>query len=176
MSIISTIKGWFSMLLRSRAAEEFNIEPITADQTETLVNECINIYRGAPCWLDDEDHIVTINFAKAICSETARLVMLGTSIKLDGSARAEWLQKQIDSVYEQLRTWVEYGCAYGAIILKPNGDSIDLYTPGRYEVTQIENGKIMGVVFHNHQKPGKKWYTRLEYHRFDGDRYIFTNK
>lgn len=176
MSIISTIKGWFSMLLRSRAAEEFNIEPITADQTEVWVNECINIYRGNPCWLDEEDHIDTINFAKAICSETARLVMLGTSIKLDGSARAEWLQKQIDSVYEQLRTWVEYGCAYGTIILKPNGDSIELYAPGQYEVTQIENGKIIGAVFHNHQKQEKKWYTRLEYHRFDGDRYIITNK
>ena len=164
------------MLLRSRAAEEFNIEPITADQTEAWVNECINIYRGNPLWLDEEDNIDTINFAKAICSETARLVMLGTSIKLDGSARAEWLQKQIDSVYEQLRTWVEYGCAYGTIILKPNGDSIELYAPGQYEVAQIENGKIMGAVFHNHQKQEKKWYTRLEYHRFDGDRYIITNK
>ena len=164
------------MLLRSRAAEEFNIEPITADQTEAWVNECINIYQGNPCWLDEEDKIDTVNFAKAICSETARLVMLGTSIKLDGSARADWLQKQIDSVYVQLRTWVEYGCAYGTIILKPNGDSIELYAPGQYEVTQVENGKIMGAVFHNHQKQGKKWYTRLEYHRFDGDRYIITNK
>ena len=176
MGIMSTIKGWFSMLLRSRAAEEFNIEPITADQTEAWVNECINIYQGNPCWLDEEDKIDTINFAKAICSETARLIMLGTSIKLDGSARADWLQKQIDSVYVQLRTWVEYGCAYGTIILKPNGDSIELYAPGQYEVTQIENGKIMGAVFHNHQKQEKKWYTRLEYHRFDGDRYIITNK
>lgn len=164
------------MLLRSRAAEEFNIEPITADQTEAWVNECINIYQGNPCWLDEEDKIDTINFAKAICSETARLIMLGTSIKLDGSARADWLQKQIDSVYVQLRTWVEYGCAYGTIILKPNGDSIELYAPGQYEVTQIENGKIMGAVFHNHQKQEKKWYTRLEFHRFDGDRYIITNK
>ena len=176
MGIMSTIKGWFSMLLRSRAAEEFNIEPITADQTEAWVNECINIYQGNPCWLDEEDKIDTINFAKAICSETARLIMLGTSIKLDGSARAEWLQQQIDQVYAQLRTWVEYGCAYGTIIIKPNGDSIELYAPGQYEVTQIENGKIMGAVFHNHQKQGKKWYTRLEYHRFDGDRYIITNK
>lgn len=164
------------MLLRSRAAEEFNIEPITANQTNAWVNECINIYQGNPCWLDEEDKIDTINFAKAICSETARLVMLGTSIKLDGSARADWLQKQIDSVYVQLRTWVEYGCAYGTIILKPNGDSIEIYAPGQYEVTQVENGKIMGAVFHNHQKQEKKWYTRLEYHRFDGDRYIITNK
>lgn len=176
MGIMSTIKGWFSMLLRSRATEEFNIEPISADQTKVWVNECINIYRGNPLWLDEEDNIDTINFAKAICSETARLVMLGTSIRLDGSARAEWLQQQIERIYAQLRTWVEYGCAYGTIILKPNGDTVDLYTPGQYEITHAENGKIMGVVFHNHQKQEKKWYTRLEYHRFDGDRYIITNK
>lgn len=176
MGIMNTIKEWFSMLLRSRAAEEFNIEPIAADQTAAWVNECINIYQGNPCWLDEEDGIDTINFAKAICSETARLIMLGTSIRLDGSARAEWLQKQIDRIYAQLRTWVEYGCAYGTIILKPNGDDVDLYTPGQYEITHIANGKIMGAVFHNHQKQDKKWYTRLEYHRFEGERYIITNK
>ena len=137
------------MLLKSRAKEEFNIEAIGSEQFDAWVSECIRIYQGNPSWLDPDDHIDTVNFAKSICSETARLAMMGTKISMDGSARAEWLQKQIDKIYAQLRQWVEYGCAYGTIILKPNGSSVDLYTRDRFEVTHISGDRIDGVVFHN---------------------------
>ena len=164
------------MLLRSRAKDEFNIEPIGSEQMDAWINECVNIYQGNPSWLDTDDHIDTVNFAKAICSETARLATLGIGIHVDGSARANWLQEQIERVYFQLRHWVEYGCAYGTIILKPNGDSIDLYTRNQFEVTHITNGEIDGVVFHNQEQRGKKWYSRLEYHRFENGLYVISNK
>lgn len=176
MSIFTTVKGWFSMLLKNRTKEEFNIEPISSEQMAAWVNECMNIYQGNPSWLDPEDGIDTVNFAKAICSEVARLTTLGIGIKLDGSARAEWLQKQIDKVYFQLRHWVEYGCASGTVLLKPNGDTIDLYQFGQYEVTHTTNGEIDGAVFYNVQRVGDKWYKRLEYHRFEDGIYRITNK
>lgn len=176
MSLLTTIKGWFSMLLRSRAKDEFNIEAIGSEQMDAWVNECVRIYQGNPCWLAPDDHIDTINFAKTICSEVARLTTLGIGIHLDGSARAEWLQEQIDKIYFQLRNWVEYGCAYGTVILKPNGESVDLYTRELFEITHVSNGEIDGVVFHNYQKVGKKWYTRLEYHRFENGLYLISNK
>lgn len=164
------------MLLRSKAKDEFNIEPIGSSEMEAWVNECVSIYRGNPCWLSEDDHIDTVNFAKAICSETARLAMLGTKITVDGSARAEWIQQQIEKIYFQIRHWVEYGCAYGTIILKVNGDSVELYTRSDFEVTHITAGQIDGVVFNNQQKQGDKWYTRLEYHRFENGVYAITNK
>lgn len=164
------------MLVKSKAMDEFNIEPISSEQMRSWINECVSIYQGAPCWLNEDDHIDTINFAKALASETARLATLGIGIKLDGSARADWLKEQIDKVYFQLRHWVEYGCAYGTIILKPNGDSIDLYAPDMFEIVHVNNGKIDGVIFHNWKKSGKKWYTRLEYHRFEDGLYRITNK
>lgn len=164
------------MLLQTRAKEEFNIEPISSEQMDKWVAECINIYKGEPCWLNEEDNIDTVNMAKTVCSEIARLVMLATSIELDGSARAEWLQKQVDGIYDQLRHWVEYGCAYGTIILKPNGSAVDLYTRNQFEVTHATNGKIDGIVFHNQEKRGEKWYNRLEYHRFENGVYLISNK
>ena len=164
------------MLFRSKAKEEFNIEPIISQSMEEMIRKCIEIYQGKPYWLDDADHIKTINFAKAVCSETARLAMLGTKITIDGSARAEWLQGQIDNVYFKLRDWVEYGCAYGTVILKPNGKGIDLVVPGNFIVTDIENGEISGVVFVNQETVGKKYFTRLEYHRFINDVYAITNR
>lgn len=176
MSLLTTIRGWFSMLLKSKAKEEFNIEPISSEQMDSWISECINIYQGNPCWLDDGDHIDTINFAKAVCSETARLATMGIGIHLDGSARADWLQAQIEKIYYQLRTWVEYGCAYGTVIMKPNGSTIDLYTRNQFEITHVSGHVIDGVVFHNWTKVDKRWYTRLEYHRFEGDTYVVSNK
>lgn len=179
MSIISTIKGWLTMLLRSRAKDEFDVEPITSAEVEQLVSRCERAYRGAPDWVDTDGHIKTINFAKAICSETARLATLAIGIQIDGSARAEWLQEQIDKIYFQLRHWVEYGCAYGTVILKPNGKSIDLYTRDRFDITSQSNGKIDGAIFVNREvdEQRKRYYTRLEYHRFleDGT-YAITNR
>lgn len=176
MGVISMVKGWFSMLLRSRAKDEFNIEPISSAQLDSWVQECVNIYQGNPCWLSENDNIDTVNFAKSVCSEVARLTTLGIGITVDGSARADWIQAQIEKIYYQLRNWVEYGCAYGTVIIKPNGDNIDLYTLGDFEVTHSTGDTIDGVVFTNRKKVGKKYYTRLEYHRFEGDAYQITNK
>ena len=164
------------MLWQGKAREEFGIEPIGSDQMESWVAECVNIYQGNPCWLDEDDHIDTVNFAKSVCSETARLVMLGIGIKIDGSTRADYLQKQIERIYYQLRNWVEYGCAFGTIILKPNGDCVQLYTREEFVVTHSTDGNIDGAVFFHQKKFGDKWYTRLEYHRFEESLYVISNR
>ncbi len=166
------------MIFKNRAKEDFQIEAITSSELDNMVDACVRIYQGKPTWLDEEDHIKTINFAKAVCSETARLVMLGTKITIDGSARAEWLQNQVNAIYFKLRDWVEYGCAYGTIILKPNGKSVDLIRPDNFIVTDQSNGEITGAVFISREVSGdgKKFYTRLEYHRFVEETYIITNR
>ncbi len=164
------------MIFRSKAKEEFNIEPIISQSMENMIQKCFSMYQGKPYWLDDADHIKTINFAKSVCSETARLAMMATKITIDGSARAVWLQEQIDNIYFKLRDWVEYGCAYGTVILKANGKGIDLVTPNNFMISDYENGEISGVVFVNREVVGKKYYTRLEYHRFIDDVYAITNR
>lgn len=164
------------MLFKDRVREDFNVDLIGSEQLDSWIDECVNIYQGNPCWLDEEDHIDTVNFAKAVCSETARLATLGIGVHVDGSARAEWLQNQIDRIYYHLRHWIEYGCACGTIILKPNGDTIDLYPRSSFDVTHITNGEIDGVVFYDQERRGKKWYTKMEYHRFENKQYLISNK
>ena len=179
MGIIAKIKGWFDMIFKKVAKEVFNVNSIISFDMESMLDRCARIYSGRPEWVDKDNHIKTINFAKAVCSETARLAMLGTKITIDGSERAAWLQKQIDSIYFKLRDWVEYGCAYGTVILKPNGESVDLITPDGFIVTDQSSGIITGIVFINREisENGKKFYTRLEYHRFlDNGLYVITNR
>ena len=164
------------MLLGKRATKEFDVEVISSAAVDEMIAKCARIYAGSPDWINAKDHIKTVNFAKAICSETARLATLGIGITIDGSARAKWLQEQIDNVYYQLRHWVEYGCAYGTIILKPNGTTVEMYTRGSFEITHQTGGVIDGVIFLNQKQAGKKWYTRLEYHRFVDGLYAITNR
>lgn len=164
------------MLLKNRAMEEFNIGIIGSEQMETWVLHCVEMYEGNPSWIDIDDNIDSVNFAKAICSETARLATLGIGIHVDGSARATWLQEQLDAIYYRLRHWVEYGCAYGTVILKPSEKTVSFYTPDRFIVTHETNNAIDGVVFFDTEKIGDKWYTKMEYHRFEGDSYCVTNK
>lgn len=166
------------MLVPSRAKDEFNVVPEISPAMAEFISRCGRIYGGNPDWLDDADHITTVNFAKSVCSEVARLTMMGTKIQLDGSARAAWLQSEIDRVYSQLRHWIEYGCGYGTVILKPNGNGIDFLTPGRFMITESDNGEIRGIVFYDQQQDSLtgKWFTRYEYHRFEGDAYIITNR
>lgn len=154
------------MFFKKQAEEDFNIQAAEFPEMESLINRCANIYRGAPEWLDDEDNIKTINFAKTVCSETARLTTLAIGIQIGGSARATWLQKQINKVYFQIRHWVEYGCAYGTVFIKPNGESLDVFTPADVMIVDYDNQEIKGIIFKDSYTVERKYYTRLEYHRF----------
>lgn len=155
------------MIFKKQAEKDFKVKDTTSAQMMAKITECANIYRGAPYWVDPENRIKTINFAKSVCSETARLVTLGIKIQIDGGTRGTWLQEQIDNAYFNLRHWVEYGCAYGTVIIKPNGGGLDMFTPMDFIVTeQDDNGNITGIVFKDGYTDNDKHYTRLEYHRF----------
>ena len=155
------------MIFKNRAEKDFNVKDITSPAMEAVISRCADIYRGVPAWVSAEDHIKTINFAKAVCSETARLATLGIKVQIGGGARGTWLQEQIDKVYFNLRHWVEYGCAYGTIIIKPNDGGFDMFTPFDFFVTECDsNGNITGIVFKDSYADNDKYYTRLEYHRF----------
>ena len=171
------------MIFKKRAEEDFQVKEITSPQMKDVISRCADMYRGIPSWVSAEDNIKTINFAKAVCSETARLATLGIKIQIGGGARATWLQEQIDKVYFNLRHWVEYGCAYGTVIIKPNGIGFDVFTPVDFMITESDsNGNITGIVFKDSYVDNDRYYTRLEYHHFEdttseGDSpYYISNK
>ena len=176
MSILTRFRRWFDMIFKSKAKDEFNVTPITSEGVERVIDACGRIYAGHPDWVDQKDHIKTINFAKTICSEVASLTTLAIGIQIDGSSRASWLQEQIESCYYMLRHWTEYACAYGTIILKPNGKGVDLVLPDDYLVTSQDGETINGSVFIDRAIEDDLYYTRLEYHRFEDDVYRITNR
>ena len=166
------------MLFKNDAEKEFNIESITSAQMEAVLNRCAMIYGGHPPWMDYEDGIRTINFARSVCAETARLTTLAVSINVDGSGMGDYIQSVIDKTYYNLRVWVQRGFANGTIVLKPNGGGIDAFTPDEFIVTSVDdNGKINGIVFKDSYQENDRSYTRLEYHRFEADNvYAISNR
>lgn len=168
IGLISKIKGWWKNMFAKEAKKAFEVEPVSSQEMDIAISNWINIYRGAPSWVSKDDRIKTINFAKTVCSETARLTTLALGIKLDGGERAKYLQQRVDQVLmPKLRTWVELGCASGTVIIKPNGEGVDIVTPDRFFVVDKDgNGNIAGIVFEDTYQSGKKYYTKLEYHRY----------
>lgn len=179
MNVFQRVRGVINTFLYSRVRDEFDVKPLNEPDIDSYINTCSRIYQGRPDWLDEVNHVGTINFAKSICSEVARLTTLGISVKLSEDARGQYLQDVFDNnVYYNLRNWIEFGCAFGTIILKPNGKGIDFVTPDRFVITDYENGKITGAAFQDkrYDAESKLWYTKLEWHRFDGDVYKVSNR
>ena len=164
--------------LAARAEEQFGVG-VNAPASGAM-DGCVAAWRGAPYWLDGDEGVVTVNFAAAICAELARLACLAIKITVGGeNDRARWLQKQIDSLYFRLRPWMETACAWGTVILKPNGESVELLTPDRFLITQTDGETVTGCVFESgtYDAHRARYYTRLEYHRFLPDgRYAVSNR
>lgn len=163
------------MVFDTRAQAEFDVVPIAGEEMSRFIKYCENVYNGTPEWLDND--IGTVNFAKAVCSEAARLATLAINVKFDGSKRAEFLQEVFnEQAYFNLRHWVEYGLGYGTVILKPNGQTVDVYTPDNFFITDFIGEKITGAVFRTTATKDGKYYTKYEYHRFEGNKYAVSNR
>ncbi len=167
MGIMSAIKEWVSRFFSAEAENEFQVTGITSGNMQQAVRNWIMTYQGKPDWIDPEEDIKTIKFAKAVCGEIARLTTLAIDIEFDG-ARKDYMKKFWENaVAKNIRDWTEVMCACGTVILKPNGTGVDLITPDKFEITSLDgNHKVTGIVFQDSYQEGKEYYTKLEYHRF----------
>lgn len=169
-------------MFKTDAKKIFDTDIITSGLMDIEINRWYNIVSGRPKWVDKEDDIDTINFAKFITADTAKKICLDIDINVDGSARAEYLQSVMDALKNVLRDKVEDACAVGGIMFKPNGSSdvrncIDYVQTNDFMITDKNtNGDIKGCIFVDYLQLGDNHYKRLEYHRFIGDVYVITNK
>ena len=91
-------------------------------------------------------------------------------ITVDGSDRAKSINKLMAGYVDRMKNEeCEKACAFGYIILKPNGTGIDYVMPWDFCPTHQTDGKVDGGIFFDHyHEPGDKWYyTRLEWQRFE---------
>lgn len=175
MSFFNRLAARTTTIINRIAEEVFDLK-IDEEQTRSVVDRCLEAYHGTPDWLEPGSELKSINFTKTICEELARLVTMNIQISIDGSARAEWLDEQLHLSDRRFRRWVELGCASGLVIVKPNGDTIDLYLPGQYLIVKTVADEITEIVFQDVEKVGDTYFTKLEYHKRANGRYTVQNR
>lgn len=161
----------------SEISKAFGVELITSKAMKDSIELWNNISTGKPKWLDAEDGIETINMAQHIADYRARLTTLDIGLAIDGSARAEYMQTIADDLLRKIPEKTADADRLGGLMFRWNGVNWDFMLPGEFGITEKNsNGDIVGAIFAQHITQGKYHYTRLEYHRFEGEYYVVTNK
>jgi A118 family predicted phage portal protein len=167
MGLLAAIKGLVSRMFQSEMQDQFHVTGITSGDMQKAIQNWMLIYKGEPDWVDPEEGIRTIKFAKFVCEEIARLATLAIDVTFDGTRKEYMTQFWEKSVHDHIREWTGTMCECGTVILKPNGVGVDIVTPDRFEITELDgNHNITGIVFQDDYQEGKEHYTKLEYHRF----------
>ena len=156
-------------VIKSALGVEINV---SSSMAEALTNWNL-IYTNNSPWLTTK--MYSLNLGAAIASEIARSVTIEMEVKVDGSARGEYLAAQLQPVLNRLREKVELGSALGGLMMKPypkdGGIAVDFIGANSfYPVAYDSSGNITACVFADRRKVGDAWYTRLEYHKFLGGR------
>lgn len=155
----------------------FGVHTITSAKMQDAIALWNDIATGSPPWKNAEDDIETVNMAKHIADTRAKLTTLDIGIAVSGSPRADFLQSAADDLLKRLPDKIAEADRLGGIIIKWNGKTWDFVLPGNFGITQQNNnGEIMGAVFAAHTEQDGMQYTRMEYHRFEGELYRITNK
>lgn len=168
--------------LNSDIGKVFGVSLIWSTDMADALKKWDNISTGKPPWRNKEDEIETINMAKHISDTRAKLTTLDIGIAISGSPRADYLQLVADDLLKRLPDRLAEADRLGGMILKWNGETWDYVMPGNFGVTAKDNnGNITGAIFAVHTSEGGNHYTRLEYHRFEGEDengpvYVVTNK
>ena len=173
MGFFQTVRDWFMNLFKSEAESKFHTDIIRSAAMELEQKKWAMIINGTPPWIDEDDGIVTINFAKFISYYCAKKICLDINVNVEGSERADYIQKCVRAMLKKsIRDKVEDACNCGGIILKPNGNymynnAIDYVMPGDFAVTEKNtNGEILGIIFIDRLQKGDAFYIRLEYQHF----------
>ena len=166
------------MLFENDVKRALGVKPMQMGKMTEAIKLWKAMYDGEAYWIGGKAK--SLNLPSAIASETARLVTMEMKSNIRGGVRAEYLEEQYQGVVENLRGFVEYGCASGGLILKPfvSGRKIlvDFAQAGDFLPVEFDSsGRITGAVFVDRVYEEDKVYTRLEYHRMDKGEYEIRN-
>lgn len=120
-----------------------------------------------------------LRLAAAVAGELARLTVMELKFKVEGGARAAFLDGCLDGLRADLRQDMENAAADGCMVFRPypDGDALrveavrsDCFIPISWE-----NGVCTSAVFVQELKKEDELFTRLERHSLENGRYKIEN-
>ena len=151
----------------------------SSDLMSPAISLWSDMYQNCAPWLSDTVH--SLNLPAGIASELSRLVTVDMVSEVKGSPRAELLNSVYQTFLTSKKQCVELACAKGGVILRPvlsGGElSIDFVQPDNFiPVSFDSSGNLISAVFVDRLTVEDSFFSRLEYHRFEGDTYIIENR
>jgi A118 family predicted phage portal protein len=133
-------------------------------------------------WLRNAKTTRSLRLPSVLCREVANVVCSEFDLSVSGeNARAEYLNNRAQSITRYMPRWTEKALAMGNLAFKPFTIGEDIYIKacelGDYVPLRIrEDGTIDSVAFVSTICRSDKWYTRIEYHHKEVDKYTIENK
>ena len=174
--IVGWLRGLFGM--DRREINEITTM-LVSDKMWTAQQQWADVFYNNPSWGNQRSK--TTKFAGLVASATATLAAAEIKLSAGSSARAEWIQAQIDEhVMSDIRGIIQKAAALSFVVLKPfvrDGDMfVDVVSPGLFFPTEIVGGDVLSGIFADIETVENVEYIRLETHTLDGDTVHITNR
>ena len=149
--------------------KEFHAYPAVSRKMQDNINLWWALYTNHPPW--ETECIRHLGLPGAIGAELSRNALTEFSVSVSGSARAEYINQQVQLAAAKLANNLQMGLCLGGVAMKPYPDNgrilMDAFTT-RFTPTRFDGtGKAVGGVFESRPvQQGKDWFIKLEYHDF----------
>lgn len=170
------------MLFKTDVEKAFELDLYRSKRMEEAIQLWQDMQNGVPEWCMEDPDMHTIRFGNTIARELATLVTQNIDVKVDPAygtdrGKADQMQEALDTAFlrscqEQLEKMIRLG----GVMAKWNGSAMDYLPPDRFLVTEYDGGGIRGAVFFTYYNDRNQFYTRAEWHRFEGEVYRISNK
>lgn len=161
------------MISAEMVSTALRVPTISNSEMQEAVRKWNDLYRNSALW--NNNRIISLCLASAVSREFSRLVLAETEISANGDS---YVSEQFRKLNQKLSVAVEQACAMGGIILKPylsNGQIyVDTVLPESFFAVDFSEDTITSAVFPEQLVIGKYCYTRLEYHRFNPEKRLYT--
>lgn len=160
------------MLFKTDAEKSFGVETYLSPEMDAAIKLWGQLESGKPPWVEGDTK--TIRFSNTVARELSKLVTQNIDIKVQAKYgtgdTASRIQKAIDNYFlKNAQEIIGNQIMLGGVMAKWNGKGMDYIPPDRFLVTEHDsNGDINGVIFFSYYQRGKKFYTRAEWHRYEG--------
>lgn len=164
------------MLGKEKIRDAIGVDVAISDKMANEIELWSKMYKNEPPW--KEKNLKLCGLPAAIAGEFARLVTLELKTEATGN---EYINKEYQTVINDIRKYTEYACAKGGLAMKPyvaeGHIEVDMVQADRFFPTKFNSrGEVVAAVFAESLTIGKKVYTRLEYHQHENATYHIINK
>ena len=164
---------------KNAAASVFNLDIPSSDSMSAAISLWTDMYQNSSANLPDNSR--SMNIAAGVSSELARLATIDMFSEITGGDRANFLNGVYQHFLNGKRQFVEIAAALGGIIFKPSVSgktiSVDFVQPSDFIPVAFDgSGRLISAIFIDRITSDEGYFTRLEYHHFENDRYFIENR